>query len=406
MITSIEIDQKAKEFQIGTSDLQRDYVFGWLLSGIYTQSPLSNQLILKGGNSLRKGYLKNTRFSKDLDFSVLNSVDPLVIRKQLNDICLYAQDKTGVTFELDETRVIHKPMFDSAQHQVYEARLYFNSFYKKQEVLIKVQLDVTTFDKILLPTQTKNLIHPYSDADACAAAIICQKLEEVLASKLNALIQRRKASDLFDLVYSIFINNEFEVNRGEVINTFLKKTIYEPNPTAAKNLLLGVPAEEHRPFWKEIIAPIASIFDFDVAVLRFNELVNNLFTLVPLPAPAFVSPVISTPRRLTGYGIYGGGSGYSSFSYFPSGQRDVLISGGRDRTLVQLTYDGYTRLVEPYAFEYRVRKKDGAGMEYFWGWDQSGGKSGKTGIKMFIGDKIESVSSTNVPFSPRFEIEL
>jgi predicted nucleotidyltransferase component of viral defense system len=399
MIKALEIQQKAKEFQIDTSDLQRDYVFGWLLSGIYNQSPLSNQLILKGGNSLRKAYLKNTRFSKDLDFSVIDSVDPLTLVRQLNDVCLYAQDKSGVQFAIDETRVIHKPMFDREQRQVFEARLYFNSFYKKEEVIIKVQLDVTTFDKILLPPQTIQLIHPYSDADACTALLRCQKLEEILASKLNALIQRRKASDLFDLVYAIFFSNQFAVHRGEVITTFLKKTIYEPDPLAAKNLLLSVPAEEHRPFWKKIIAPVASIFDFDAGVVRFRELVNNLFALVPAPVPALVSPGISAPRRLTGYG------GYASVNYFPAGLRDVLISAGRSNTLVELTYDGYMRLVEPYAFEYRIRKKDGVGMEYFWGWDQSGGKSGKTGIKMFISDKIESVSPTSMSFHPRFPVE-
>ena len=340
-----------------------------------------------------------------MDFSVIDSVDPHTLVSQLNDICLYAQDKSGVQFEVDETRVIHKPVFDREQRQVFEARLYFNSFYKKEEVIIKVQLDVTTFDKILLPTQTTQIIHPYSDADICTANIRCQKLEEILASKLNALIQRRKASDLFDLIYTIFINNDFEVNRREVITTFLKKTIYEPDPLAAKNLLLSVPAEEHRPFWKKIVAPIASIFDFDMAILRFNDLVDVLFNLVPAPAPAFVSSGISTPRRFTGYGSAGGG-GYSSLSYFPAGLRDILISAGRSNTLVELTYDGYTRLVEPYAFEYRVRKRDGVGMEYFWGWDQSGGKSGKTGIKMFISDKIESVSPTGISFNPRFQVEL
>ncbi len=405
MINAIEIQQKAKEFQIDTSDLQRDYVFGWLLAGIYNQSPLGNQLILKGGNSLRKAYLKNTRFSKDLDFSVIDTVDPFTLTKQLNDVCLYAQDRSGVKFEVDETRVIHKPVFDREHRQVFEARLYFNSFYKKEEVVIKVQLDVTTFDKILLPTQTKQLIHPYSDADVCTADIVCQRLEEILASKLNALIQRRKASDLFDLVYTIFINNDFEVNRREVITTFLKKTIYQPDPTAARNLLLNVPTEEHRPFWNKIVAPITSIFDFDVAVLRFKGLVDVLFNLVPAPVPAFVSSGISTPRRFTGYGSSGGGR-YSPLSYFPSGLRDVLISAGRSNTLVQLIYDGYTRLVEPYAFEYRVRKKDGVGMEYFWGWDHSGGKSGQTGIKMFISDKIESVTPTDISFNPRFQVEL
>src|SRR2546429_5976171 len=98
MITENEILQKAKEFQIDTSDLQRDYVFGWLLAGIYNHSPLRNQLILKGGNSLRKAYLRNTRFSKDLDFSVIDAVDPHTLIEQLNEVCSYAQDKSGVQF--------------------------------------------------------------------------------------------------------------------------------------------------------------------------------------------------------------------------------------------------------------------------------------------------------------------
>ena len=74
--------------------------------------------------------------------------------------------------------------------------------------------------------------------------------------------------------------------------------------------------------------------------------------------------------------------------------------------MVQLLYDGYDRLIEPYKLEYYVRKKDGRGLEYFWGWDTSGGKSGKTGIKQFICDKIVSVQPTNCKFQPRFAVEL
>jgi hypothetical protein len=74
--------------------------------------------------------------------------------------------------------------------------------------------------------------------------------------------------------------------------------------------------------------------------------------------------------------------------------------------MVQLSYDGYERLIEPYKLEYYVRKKDGRGLEYFWGWDMSGGKSGRTGIKQFICDKIVSVRPTNRQFHPRFAIEL
>lgn len=395
MIDEGEIKQKAQEFQIHTSNLQRDYVFGWLLSGIYSQSKLGEKLILKGGNALRKAYLKNTRFSKDLDFSVLDVVDPQILSQELNKICLYAQDRTGINFEFDKTNIREKPVFDKDQKQVYEARIYFKSFYGEEEIVLKVQLDVTAFDQIYLPLQTKNLIHPYSDGELCIGNLRCQKLEEIMASKLNTLLHRRKVSDLFDLVFSIIVNKDLEVNKAEVINTFLKKTIYKSNPTTAKDMLINVPTEEYRPFWSEIIAPIFSIFDFDRAVLGFKDIVNSLFTLLPAPV---ISQHFYGARSLRGQGS-------SSFSYFPSDARNTIISAGHAQKLIQLIYDGAKRLVEPYAFEYRVRKKDERGMEYFWAWDTSGGNSGHVGIKMFIYDKIQSVQSTNISFVPRFLVE-
>ena len=73
--------------------------------------------------------------------------------------------------------------------------------------------------------------------------------------------------------------------------------------------------------------------------------------------------------------------------------------------MVELAYDGHNRLVEPYKLEYYVRKKDGRGLEYFWGWDTTGGRSGKV-LKQSICDKIQSVRSTARPFQPRFVVEL
>jgi hypothetical protein len=75
-------------------------------------------------------------------------------------------------------------------------------------------------------------------------------------------------------------------------------------------------------------------------------------------------------------------------------------------TMVELVYGGYRRLVEPYKLEYYVRKSDGIGQEYFWGYDRSGGKSGATGIKMFICNKIQNVQLTQIRFSPRYDVEL
>ena len=57
MITDQEIEDRAKEFQLRTVDIEKDYVYGWLLHGIYARSAvLGSSLILKGGNALRKAY--------------------------------------------------------------------------------------------------------------------------------------------------------------------------------------------------------------------------------------------------------------------------------------------------------------------------------------------------------------
>ena len=54
MIDTDEILAKADEFGISPSNVQRDYVFGWLIGGLYETSPLASHLVLKGGNALCK----------------------------------------------------------------------------------------------------------------------------------------------------------------------------------------------------------------------------------------------------------------------------------------------------------------------------------------------------------------
>ena len=69
MISREEIDAKSAELGVDPSHVQRDYVFGWVLAGLYDESRLGKNLILKGGNAFRKGYFGGTRFSEDLDFA-------------------------------------------------------------------------------------------------------------------------------------------------------------------------------------------------------------------------------------------------------------------------------------------------------------------------------------------------
>jgi predicted nucleotidyltransferase component of viral defense system len=374
-----EIEAKAAEFGIHTSNVQRDYVFGWLLFGIYSGSPLGNVLVLKGGNCFRKGYFPNTRFSRDLDFATQSAVDKNLLQEQFNSVCAVAQAQSGVQFDVERNKVELQEI-DSSR-RVYEVKLYFKDFYGNPEKFtISVTLDVTEFDRIYLPTQQRFLIHPYSDSLACTCEMRCLKLEEMLAAKLKCLLQRREVSDLYDLVYSIFLNRELEVNRSEVVSTFFRKTIFEPSPGVARQLLLELPLDLLKHAWsKYIICPMESVLDFDWSVKQFQSFVADLFA--PYGPPT-----------------------YGQFAYFPSRLRNPIMQAGEALKLLQLNYDGISRVVEPYSLVFK-RRKDGYGQEYFYVYDRTGGHSGP-GIKAFLNTKIQAIEVLDETFTPRYAVEL
>jgi len=64
MITRREIREKAREFGVPVSTIERDYAQNWLLK------PLSSvNMVLKGGTGIRKAYIGDYRFSDDLFYS-------------------------------------------------------------------------------------------------------------------------------------------------------------------------------------------------------------------------------------------------------------------------------------------------------------------------------------------------
>ena len=389
MIEKREIDAKAEELGVHRSNVQRDYAFGWLLSAFYQPgNPLRQLLILKGGNCFRKAYFEHARYSNDLDFSTQSEAASELLLTGIKQACAHARSRSGVDFLVDESRVIEKNMSDG-NSRMFEARVYFKSFYGDDEDLrLRVNLDVREFDSILLPVQTRKLIHSYSDSAVCQADLRCLKLEELLASKLKALLQRRHSPDLYDFVHSLFFQKVLAISRREVLTTFLKQTIYEPSPAAAKGLLLQLPFDLIRGFWNQyLVCPKLALFSFDDAETWFKSIINDLFALAE-PQPAFSAR----------------GWGAAPVFYSPS-LRDSIMEGGRLQRLLRLVYDGYERLVEPYSLTFK-RRQDGVGREYFYAWDRTGGSSGQVGIKSFFSEKVQSVSLTEETFEPRFPIEL
>lgn len=380
MIYADEIEAVAESLDVHTSHIQRDYVHGWVLSHLYKTSNLATRLALKGGNSLRKGYFTSARYSRDLDFTTSTGISNDELHSELNTLCLAISSDTGVEFDLSRTTVSDKNRVDKDK-TISEARLYFCDFYGNESTLVlAVRLDLTQFDRIYLPVQERQLIHPFSDAQRCSTTIRCVKLEEILASKMRCLLQRKHIADLFDLVYATIINPEIEVSRTELLSVFFRITIFGQRPSVAKGLFLELPFDTLGDLWERYInCPVISRFDFDRAKESFLALVEGI---LPGRAETEFDPV-----------------------YFPAALRNPILSAAENQTLLRFTYDGVRRLVEPYELTYKVRR-DNVAREYFYGYDQTGGRSSGPGLKTFVSNKVTRIENTDIKFEPRAPIEL
>jgi predicted nucleotidyltransferase component of viral defense system len=380
MIDRDEIKAKADEFDIHHANVERDYVFGWLLKSIFENDYLRNVLVFKGGNCLRKAFYPETRFSSDLDFSATDALDQERIASEINQACRAAEAACGVQFLVDRN-TFEPGKFIDRERRSYKGRVYFTDFFGNQDDLtISVKVDVTEFDRLHIAPVTRTLIHPYSDSRDCAAVLRCMAIEEIVANKLKCLIQRRHSHDLFDLVYATVFDRSIEVDRASVLRVFLAKTIFGSSPGAAKKILLGLPMTFFGGVWDKFIrCPKRTRVAFDRAAEGFRETIETLFQDT--------------------------GSGRGEYLFFASEHRNLILEAGAGRKLLRLTYDHVERLVEPYALSYK-RAAGQPAREYFYAYDRTGGRSSAPGIRSFLNTKMHRIELTDEKFEPRYEIEL
>jgi len=161
--------------------LELDYIQTILLKGMFR----SDDLVFKGGTCLRKVYGLN-RFSEDLDFStemgeteVLNSIN-----KGLDML-----DRTGINARLWGWKVQKTAFLGKVS---YQGPLFTGS--KRSEG--SISLDFSKFP-LKGASEWRAIMTEYPDTGTFF--VQCMGLEEILAEKYRALVQRGKPRDLFDI---------------------------------------------------------------------------------------------------------------------------------------------------------------------------------------------------------------
>jgi Nucleotidyl transferase AbiEii toxin, Type IV TA system len=98
MIPKNEILELATQVNLQPHVVEKDYVLGWLLAGIYQHPELRDAWVFKGGTCLKKCYFETYRFSEDLDFTVRDPshINKDFLHRTFTDIGAWVYDQSGI----------------------------------------------------------------------------------------------------------------------------------------------------------------------------------------------------------------------------------------------------------------------------------------------------------------------
>lgn len=227
MILKKEIEKIAEAHGILKSTVDKDWVLGHFIDGVYAIPELRDALIFKGGTCLRKCYFPNYRFSEDLDFTCINPKFELT-KGMLNRLVQVISHRTELPLYMQELNALkHKEKltgykavvkFWGADHPRNQAppppERWTNS----------IKIEIILFERMVFPVETRQVHHPYSDQlSHYPLEIPCYTIHEVLSEKLRALIQRSYSAprDFYDIWY--LSNHVNDINWTTVKGAFFKK---------------------------------------------------------------------------------------------------------------------------------------------------------------------------------------
>lgn len=166
MILLQEIREKAREYGVPVSTIERDYAQNWLLKSL-----LSLPLALKGGTGIRKVYIADYRFSDDLDFTLLEDLEADELREKIKKAVDVAREESGINFS-NNVKI-------QDNENGFEIKVYLTAQSMGMKVKMKIGVTKKDNENIFLPLSMKRIIHPYSDN--LEAMVKVYALEEIVA---------------------------------------------------------------------------------------------------------------------------------------------------------------------------------------------------------------------------------
>ncbi|NGX48034.1 MAG: hypothetical protein K1000chlam3_01421 [Chlamydiae bacterium] len=234
MITKKEIFSKAEKLKLPISTIEKDYVISWILTGIYHYPPFKKTWIFKGGTCLKKCYFGNYRFSEDLDFTIS---DPKLLNlEQLKEdftyIADFVEENSGI--EIARSTIRFESYKNLNKKISFQGKLNYRGPLQPRTNFPKLKIDLTAEEVLISSPSFKRILHDYSDPIPSVLAS-CYSIEEMLAEKLRALVERARPRDLYDVIH--LFNTTPSANRVILLKTLREKCKYKNVPLPSLKII-------------------------------------------------------------------------------------------------------------------------------------------------------------------------
>lgn len=228
MLTKITLEKYAVKLETSYRNILREYAQNLFLRSFYSKEG-SQDFLFKGGTAYRIAF-GSPRFSEDLDFTGKHD------GKSYEDVLekvLYDLDSEGIKLNLKDANTTSGGYISNIIVKLFE-----------EEIEIKNQIFFRDGEKKKAETHliSSDLVPSYT--------MLLLDTETMVAEKINALIERNKPRDFFDLY---FIHKNENLRKVLKINPVQRKAIIEKIEKQDKKYLeTELKTFLPRSFWKLI----------------------------------------------------------------------------------------------------------------------------------------------------------
>lgn len=255
----IESWRKTVPWQMN-EQIEQDLIISRALVDLYNDPHIKDALVFRGGTALNKLFINPpARYSEDIDF-VQKNVAPI-----------------GQT--IDAIREVLNPWLGDPKRNITQRSAKLTYKYESvNKISAKLKIEINTTEHFqVLPLKTV----PFSMDSAWfkgAADIITYEMDELMATKLRALYQRRKGRDLFDIWY---VADRKLINLNQVFDIFSKYCNYNNVKITGDEFLKNLELKKnHRDFHMDmsVLLPSKLHWNFEEA---YQFVVDHVISKLP-----------------------------------------------------------------------------------------------------------------------------